>query len=255
MIGVVARPRRFRLLHHGLKESLSKLNKLDLLVNSFILRFEKVSSDAAPSIFVLGSGMNLNNCLVSCLVWSIAFIFAGAGWLPATASEPADRNIVFFITDDEGPTLGCYGDPLAATPCIDQLAKDGVVFNRAYATTASCSASRSVVMSGLHNHKNGQYGHQHHFHKFDSYHNVVSLALPRVLANAGYRTGHIGKYHVGPEAVYRFETYLRGNARSAVEMAEKCRDFISDNSDDRPFFLYFGTSDPHRGGGIDKTLS
>ena len=253
MIGVVARPRRSRLLHHGLKESFSKLIKLDLLVNSFILSCEKFSSDASTSFFVLGSGMNLNNCGVSCLVWGIAFLFLGAGWLPATASEPADRNIVFFITDDEGPTLGCYGDPLAATPCIDQLAKDGVVFNRAYATTASCSASRSVVMSGLHNHKNGQYGHQHHFHKFDSYHNVVSLALPRVLANAGYRTGHIGKYHVGPEAVYRFETYLRGNARSAVEMAEKCRDFISDNSDDRPFFLYFGTSDPHRGGGIDKT--
>ncbi len=165
-----------------------------------------------------------------------------------------EKNIVFFITDDEGQTLGCYGDPIAVTPNIDALAKDGVLFQNAFATTASCSASRSVVMSGLHNHMNGQYGHQHHFHKFDSYHNVVSLALPRVLSRAGYRTGQCGKYHVGPEAVYRFDNYIPGNGRNAREMAEKCRDFIN-QKDDRPFFLYFATSDPHRGGGIDKTSS
>ena len=166
--------------------------------------------------------------------------------------KATEKNIVFFITDDEGQTLGCYGDNCAKTPNVDALAKDGVLFKNAFATTASCSASRSVVMSGLHNHKNGQYGHQHHFHKFDSYHNVVSLSLPRVLSNVGYRTCHIGKYHVGPEAVYRFDTYLKGNNRNPVQMAEKCKDFIT-KQDERPFFLYFGTSDPHRSGGLDQT--
>ena len=73
------------------------------------------------------------------------------------------------------PTLGCYGDSIAKTPAIDALAKDGTVFQNAFATTASCSASRSVVMSGLHNHANGQYGHQHSFHKFSSYFNVIEL--------------------------------------------------------------------------------
>ena len=163
----------------------------------------------------------------------------------------AERNIIFFITDDESPTLGCYGDRAAASPAIDAIAADGVVFRNAFATTASCSASRSVVMSGLHNHRNGQFGHQHHYHKFASFHNVVSLSLPRVLARAGYRTGHIGKYHVAPETVYHFETYLKAGGRNAVAMAEQCRQFITDDADDRPFFLYFGTSDPHRGGGKD----
>lgn len=171
--------------------------------------------------------------------------------LGAALLSGAERNIIFFITDDEGQTLGCYGDPVAVTPNIDALAKDGTLFRYAYATTASCSASRSVVMSGLHNHKNGQFGHQHHYHKFSSFHDVVSLALPRVLATAGYRTAHIGKYHVAPEEVYRFQTYLKGNERNAVQMAEQCRAFLSDASDERPFFLYFATSDPHRGGGID----
>ena len=164
----------------------------------------------------------------------------------------AERNIIFFITDDESPTLGCYGDKVAVSPNVDALAADGTVFLNAFATTASCSASRSVVMSGLHNHKNGQFGHQHHFHKFASFHDVASLALPRVLANAGYRTARIGKYHVAPEEVYHFETTLRGNGRNAVQMAENAREFITAKSD-RPFFLYFGTSDPHRGGGRDQT--
>ena len=171
--------------------------------------------------------------------------------LSSLPSFGADKNIIFFITDDESPTLGCYGDPIAKTPAIDALAKDGTIFLNAFATTASCSASRSVVMSGLHNHANGQYGHQHSFHKFSSYFNVIGLSLPRNLTKAGYRTGHIGKYHVSPEEVFHFETYLKGNPRNAVQMAEQSEEFIIENSD-QPFFLYFATSDPHRGGGIDR---
>lgn len=179
--------------------------------------------------------------------WKITLWLALAG--PVYAAE---RNILLIITDDESPTLGCYGDPIAVTPAIDQIAGDGMVFRNAFATTASCSASRSVVMSGLHNHRNGQYGHQHAYHKFASFHDVVTLALPRVLARAGYRTGQIGKYHVAPETVYQFETYLKGDGRNAVQMAEASREFLTDTSDDRPFFLYFATSDPHRGGGRDQ---
>ena len=164
----------------------------------------------------------------------------------------AEKNVIFFITDDQSPTLGCYGDKVARTPAIDALAKDGTIFLNAYATTASCSASRSVVMSGLHNHANGQYGHQHHFHKFSSYYNVIGLSLPRAMTKAGYRTAHIGKYHVAPEEVFHYESYLKGSTRNAVQMAEQSRSFITEKND-KPFFLYFATSDPHRGGGKDKT--
>ncbi|MEM7698570.1 MAG: sulfatase [Verrucomicrobiota bacterium] len=180
--------------------------------------------------------------LLTCLVFALTSISLSA----------AERNVIFFITDDESPTLGCYGDPIAKTPAIDALAADGTVFHNAFATTASCSASRSVVMSGLHNHRNGQYGHQHSYHKFASWHTVVSLALPRVMANEGYRTGRVGKYHVAPEQVYHFEETFRASTRNAVQMADAVRDFITAD-DEKPFFLYFATSDPHRGGGKDET--
>jgi len=168
--------------------------------------------------------------------------------LPALA---APRNVVLIVTDDQSQTLGCYGDKAAKTPNLDALAADGTMFRHAFATTASCSASRSVILSGLHNHANGQYGHVHHFHKFQSYDNVVSL--PRALTAAGYRTARIGKFHVAPNEVYTFETVLRGNDRNTYQLAEASKEFI-EAEDDRPFFLYLCTSDPHRGGGFAEEL-
>ena len=169
----------------------------------------------------------------------------------ALAATAAEKNIVVFITDDQSPTMGCYGDRMAVTPHMDALAADGVLFREAFCTTASCSASRSVVLTGLHNHANGHYGHQHSYHKFSSYDWVQTL--PVILAKAGYRTARIGKHHNGPEEVYFFEDKLPGNSRSPVEMADNCVDFI--NADDsKPFFLYFATSDPHRGGGVAEEI-
>ncbi len=183
------------------------------------------------------------------LLAMMAFCFSTA----TAITHAAEKNVIFFITDDESPTLGCYGDKIAQTPNIDALASDGLRFTHAFATTASCSASRSVVLSGLHNHYNGQYGHTHHFHKFTSFPAVIGLALPRAMSRTGYRTAQIGKYHVAPEDVFHFENYLPGNGRNAVSMANNAKDFITDTEDERPFFLYFATTDPHRGGGVDQT--
>ena len=182
----------------------------------------------------------------------IRFLLLLAMVVASNCCHAQEKNIILIVTDDQSPNLGCYGDPVAKTPGLDALASDGVRFTHAFATTASCSASRSVILTGVHNHKNGQYGHQHHFHKFATYHNVISLALPKVLGDLGYRTGRIGKFHVGPEKVYPFETKLKANQRNPVQMAERTRKFILDRQDQRPFFLYFATSDPHRSGAINR---
>ncbi len=163
-----------------------------------------------------------------------------------TCALGAKRNIILFVTDDQSPDCGCYGNKVIKTPHMDALAADGTLFTDAFATTASCSASRSVILTGLHNHATGQYGHEHDFHKFASWPRLLSL--PVALGNLGYRTIQIGKYHVAPEEVYHFQTYLRGNARNAVQMANVCEEVIREDSS-KPFFIYFATSDPHRGGG------
>jgi N-sulfoglucosamine sulfohydrolase len=169
----------------------------------------------------------------------------------AVARKSKRPNVVLIVSDDHGlETLGCYGNPVIKTPNLDGLAAEGVRFTNAFCTTASCSASRSVILSGIYNHANGQYGHQHSYNHFISFDNIKTL--PVRLTEAGYRTGRIGKYHVAPENVYKFDEALPGNSRSPVQMAENCRDFIRGNN--QPFFLYFCMSDPHRGGGVAEEL-
>ncbi|MED5285013.1 MAG: sulfatase-like hydrolase/transferase, partial [Planctomycetota bacterium] len=58
-------------------------------------------------------------------------------------------NIILFVTDDLSPDLGCYGNSAIQTPHLDALASEGVRFTHAFCTTASCSASRSVILTGL----------------------------------------------------------------------------------------------------------
>ena len=79
------------------------------------------------------------------------------GWTTSLFSAP--KNIVLVVTDDQGQDAGCYGNPVLKTPHLDSIAQDGTLFRYAFCTTASCSASRSVILSGLHNHATVSYTH------------------------------------------------------------------------------------------------
>jgi len=169
------------------------------------------------------------------------------------ASAATPPNIVLFVTDDQSPIAGCYGSPVIQTPHLDQLAQEGTRFTHAFATTASCSASRSVLLTGLHNHANGQYGHTHHYHKFETFTGCAALSLPRQLKSLGYRTAHIGKFHVAPESVYSFDHWLKsGHAHNTPMWVDNCRPLLEEKSE-QPFFLCFWTTDPHRSGTEDET--
>ncbi len=152
-------------------------------------------------------------------------------------------NIVLFVSDDHGlDALGCYGNPVIKTPHLDQLAKEGVRFSQAYCTSASCAASRSVILTGQYGHATGSYGHVHDYHHFSTFEGTPSL--PVLLEASGYDTARIGKYHLAPDSVFRFQQVLEADPRSTVEMAEACEKIIQS---ERPFFLYFCPDDPHRG--------
>jgi N-sulfoglucosamine sulfohydrolase len=153
----------------------------------------------------------------------------------ATPAHGAGRNVVFFVADDHGAeALGAYGNREIRTPTLDRLASEGVRFTHAFATTASCSASRSVLLTGVHNHRNGQFGHEHEYHHFSAFSNVRSL--PVMLAEAGYRTARGGKFHVAPDSVFRFQQVI---TLPTVEA------FIKADSS-KPFFVYYATNEPHR---------
>ena len=66
-------------------------------------------------------------------------------------------NFLLIVSEDNGPELGRYGTPIR-TPNVDQLAKDGFLFEKAYFTQAGCSQSRASFLTGLYPHQNGQIG-------------------------------------------------------------------------------------------------
>jgi len=73
----------------------------------------------------------------------------------AVAERP---NILLIVSEDNGPELGCYGDPYARTPNLDRLASQGIRFDRAFVPQAGCSQSRASFLTGLYPHRHGQIG-------------------------------------------------------------------------------------------------
>jgi N-sulfoglucosamine sulfohydrolase len=172
----------------------------------------------------------------------LAALLAVASCVSAAQEPPARRNVLFLVADDLGLDLGCYGSPVR-TPNLDALAARGTRFTHAFATVASCSASRAVILTGLYTHANGQYGHAHPPYNFHTFAGVRSL--PKLLREAGYRTGVIGKLHVNPPSVYSFD--VEAPRAALAEMAKEARNFFGDGGG-KPFFLLVGFSEPHRTG-------
>lgn len=150
-------------------------------------------------------------------------------------------NILLITADDLGLQLGCYGDPIARTPHLDALARQGVLFENAYVTQASCSPSRSSMLTGLYPHQNGQIGLSHRgYRMYDSI-----RTLPQMLKAQGYVNAIIGKLHIEPHANFPFD-YANTDARKTRDVAEvavQAKTFMDTVS--HPFFLMVNYFDPH----------
>ena len=84
-----------------------------------------------------------------------AFLFL-LSWPCGTARSEDRPNTVFLMADDQCTySMGCYSTPGVQTPNLDQLARDGMVFDNHYDTTAICMASRANVMTGMYEYKTG----------------------------------------------------------------------------------------------------
>ncbi|EMI43769.1 sulfatase-like hydrolase/transferase [Rhodopirellula sp. SWK7] len=114
---------------------------------------------------------------------------------PVSATEESRPNILFILVDDLGyADLGCQGSEEIRTPHIDGLAASGFRFTDAYVTAPQCGPSRAGIMTGVHQARFG-YGDNEDNHGLPDPQTLP--LMPEYLKQAGYRTGLVGKWHIG----------------------------------------------------------
>jgi arylsulfatase A-like enzyme len=111
------------------------------------------------------------------------------------AAETPDShrpNFVILLTDDQGwGDVGYNGHPVLQTPILDEMARTALRFDRFYAAAPVCSPTRGSIMTGRHPNRFGCF----------SWGNTLrpqEYTLAEALRDAGYTTGHFGKWHLGP---------------------------------------------------------
>lgn len=193
---------------------------------------------------------------------------------------PEKPNIIILFSDDAGyADFGFSGNEKIKTPFIDALAKEGIVFTEGYVSGPVCSPSRAGLLTGRYQQR---FGHETNLGENYSNTNPELLGLPvsektiaDLLKAQGYKTGMIGKWHLGEKIQFHpcnrgFDeffgmlgggsSYNPGTAKDILSNAEPanyielpyltdafgdraCK-FISENKEN-PFFLYLSFNAPH----------
>jgi arylsulfatase A-like enzyme len=108
-------------------------------------------------------------------------------------------NIILLFADDFGfGDLACYGHPYAKTPNLDKLATEGTLFREFNVTGVTCNPSRTGILTSWHPNSyalnTSDYGFDQAQFGYEDHPTVMEL-----LHDAGYKTGHFGKWHIGPD--------------------------------------------------------
>ena len=111
---------------------------------------------------------------------------------PATRAAPRPNVVVILVDDLRWDDIAVAGHPFVETPNIDRVAREGARFLNAFAATPLCSPSRASILTGQHIHTNGIIDNTA---RDSASHRLPTFAIP--LQAAGYRTGFIGKWHMG----------------------------------------------------------
>ena len=182
---------------------------------------------------------------------------------PAAAIAPARPNVLLYVVDTlRADVLGAYGHPYVETPALDGLARDGVLFENAHATSSWTRASMVSILTGLSSDLHGVKGR-------DDVAEPGLIFLPERLQALGYRTGAVvtnpnAGRHFGFAQGYQdfLELYDHsgqgrvsesGARASAAEVTARAIRWLDETDTDakagdpapRPFFLHVLTTDPH----------
>ncbi|RKX47696.1 MAG: N-acetylgalactosamine-6-sulfatase, partial [Verrucomicrobia bacterium] len=225
-------------------------------------------------------------------ILGVALLALGA--VAACGADQGKPNVLFIMADDLGwRDLGCMGSRFYQTPHVDRLATQGMLFTDAYAANPLCSPTRASVLTGLWPSRIGITSATCHEPNATFKASIGTTAPPNKrtveplsatrlntdyftiaesFKKAGYKTAHIGKWHLGPPPFSPLEQgfdvdiphsnapsplgsgYINpwpvwpgeGNPGDHLEdrMAEEAVRFIKENKD-RPFFMNYWAFSPH----------
>ena len=196
------------------------------------------------------------------LLFAVGMVLPGRVLAGADAS-PARPNIVWIFSDDHAyQAIGAYGGPLQAlnpTPNIDQLAREGMRFDRCYVANSICAPSRATLLTGKFSHMNGKFDNRDAFD-----HNQQQFQ--KILQANGYQTVMVGKIHLNGkmqgfdywdvlpgQGLYNDPDFVSEEGKSKSKgyvtdiIADKALDWLENKRDPKkPFMLMIHQKAPHR---------
>lgn len=175
-------------------------------------------------------------------------------------------NILFIISDDHAyQAISAYGGrfaKVAPTPNIDRIADEGMRFDNCLVTNSICGPSRATILTGKYSHQNGFVDNT-----FGAEFDFNQQTFAELLQQAGYKTGVLGKLHLGQTPTKGFDyvdilpgqgsyynpLFVNKEGQYQIEgyateiITEKAIKWIkSVKNDDEPFMLFLGHKSPHR---------
>ncbi|MBW3598735.1 MAG: sulfatase [Planctomycetes bacterium] len=171
------------------------------------------------------------------LILGVCASLAIASAAQADSSRP---NIILLISDDHDyEHFGFMGHPIAHTPTIDRLARQGTVFTTAHLPMSRCHPTLASLLSGRHPHQSGVY------YNFKGPPLDETNSLPLLLKQAGYLTYCEGKYWEGDPRRMGFTHGAGKTAGSFVRKGQEALFEFLENAGEQPFFVWWAPMLPH----------
>ena len=185
-----------------------------------------------------------------------AFLLLGCACSLVAATRAAERpNILFVIADDQSyPHAGAYGTAWIKTPAFDRVAREGLLFTRAYTPNAKCAPARACILTGRNSWQLEEAAN--HINNFPA----KFRGCMEALGQHGYTTGFTGKGW-GPgnagtvdgkprlltgRGFHAIKTRPPTPTIAPVDYAANFEAFLAQRPRDRPFCFWLGTNEPHR---------